>query len=230
MVRMMIIKKHSQTTLIYSLISLILFTFSAAIFAWDLQHDKDEIKIYTQTIPGSNFKAFRGEAIVYSDLLNVLAHQVNLESMSEWLQDCTESELISQVSEQDFYLYQRTKAPWPVSDRDYVLHMNITQDPANYSVLMTFEASSDFSKSDSDCVQVTKLTGYWRFTPLEANKVLVEYETSADPAGQVPSWLANSFVVDQPLGTLKNLKKRVEEGRFTLPDNITFKAPLFTKE
>ena len=201
---------------------LVFLTLSSSTYAWDLEHEEDGIQIYTKDISNSNFKAFRGTTVVNSDLINVIAHQVNIESMSEWLQDCSESELISKLNGQDMYIYQRTSAPWPVSDRDYVLHMKMTQNPDDYSVLITFEATREFSKADVDCVQVTQLTGYWRFTPLAINKVLVEYETAADPAGQLPSWLANSFVVDQPLGTLKNLKKRVEGNRYLLPKEMGF--------
>lgn len=216
--------KYQQAYLV-----LIFIIFCSNSYAWNLEHDKNGIQIYTKDIAGSDFKAFRGKTIINSDLINVIAHQVNIESMSEWLQDCSKSELISQLNGQEIYIYQRTSAPWPVSDRDYVLHMKITQDPEDYSVLITFEASSEFSKSDVDCVQVTQLTGYWRFTPIEENKVLVEYETAADPAGQIPSWLANSFVVDQPLGTLKNIKKRVESKRYILPKDMSYiKAAIFS--
>jgi hypothetical protein len=218
----MILKKSKPRKTLYALFVLLIITLSTNTYAWDLEYDEDGIQIYTQDIAGSNFKAFRGTTTVNSDLINVIAHQVNIESMPEWLHDCSKSELISELNGQDMYIYQRTSAPWPVSDRDYVLHMNITQDPQDYSVLITFEASSDFAKTDSECVQVTKLTGYWRFTPTEADKVHIEYKTAADPAGQVPSWLANSFVVDQPLGTLKNLKKRVENKKYVLPETMSF--------
>ena len=92
----------------------------------------------------------------------------------------------------------------------------------HYSVLMTFEAEIQASENNEDCVPVTQLKGYWRFTPKSLNRVLIEYETSADPAGDLPAWLANSFVVDQPYGTLKKLKQRVENNSYTLPEEMAF--------
>lgn len=204
------------------LLLLILVGQSVTCFGWTLEYDKDDIKVYTREVKGSDFKAFRGTAIVNSSLINTIAHHVNLESMTNWLQDCAESELLSMVNEHQFYLYQRTDAPWPVSDRDYVLHMSIQQDPLSFVVTMPFEATTEVTKSSDDCVRVTSLSGYWRFTPLEAFKVLVEYETQADPAGSIPAWLANSFVVDQPLGTLQKLKERVESKTYTLPETMYF--------
>jgi hypothetical protein len=103
-----------------------------------------------------------------------------------------------------------------------VLHSRIDQDPETLIVTMKFEASTQFSKSDQDCVPVTKLTGFWRFTPKNNGKIYVEYETHADPSGDIPSWLANSFVVDQPLGSLEKLRKRVEENSYVLPKEMAF--------
>jgi len=209
------------------LIGLILcLLLSTAGFSWELEYDQDGIQIFTQTIEDSNFKAFRGTVTVNTHLLNVMAHHADLEAMTEWLQDCQKSELLSQHEGKHFYLYQQTSAPWPVSDRDYVLHMQIDQDPANFIITINFEATQTFNKSDKDCVPITELTGYWRFTPIEAGQVLIEYQTSADPAGDIPSWLANSFVIDQPLGTLKKLKERVESKEYSLPEALNYiKAP-----
>lgn len=191
-------------------------------FAWTLEHDKNGIKIYTQQMSDSDFKAFRGTVTVNSTLLNVVAHHVDLQAMPDWLQDCKKSELISSANGQDFYIYQQTDAPWPVTDRDYVLHMHFEQDPVNYVVTISFEATQAFNKSDKDCVPVSRLKGLWRFTPEADNKVFIEYETFADPAGDIPSWLANAFVVDQPLGTLRNLRQRVENNTYALPEMFNY--------
>ena len=37
------------------------------------------------------------------------------------------------------------------------------------------------------------------------------YEVHTEPGGSVPSWLANSFVVDAPLQTLQGLRAKVEK-------------------
>jgi len=205
------------------LLSLLLTCLSVTpLLAWELEHDDEGIKIYTQEIEGSSFRAFRGETTVKSTLKNLVAHHTDIEQMKSWLQDCAESELIQKVSNNDFYIYQRTSAPWPVSDRDYVLHSKLDQDPHTFVVTMKFEASTQFSRSDEDCVPVTKLTGFWRFTPKLDGTIYIEYETHADPSGDLPAWLANSFVVDQPLGSLEKLRKRVEENTYELPKEMQF--------
>mgnify|MGYP000600765676 CR=1 FL=1 len=73
-----------------------------------------------------------------------------------------------------------------------------------------------------------KIQGNWGEMILE--KVLeqsglrkdIEYETQADPAGRLPSWLANAFVVDQPLNTLKHLAERIGGPSATTPQQLEF--------
>ena len=191
-------------------------------YAWELEHDGEGIQVYTQEIENSSFKAFRGEVSIKSSLHNIIAHHIDIESMELWLQDCTTSEIITKISDREFFGYQRTSAPWPVSDRDYVFYSKITQDPKTYAVTITFEASTAHSKNHEDCVPVTELTGFWRYTPRPDGYIFVEYETHADPAGDLPSWLANAFVVDQPLGTLEKMRTRVENNHYVLPDDMSY--------
>lgn len=196
--------------------------FCTSSYAWELEHDDEGVKIYTQEMDKSSFKAFRGETNIRSSLTNIIAHHVDIESMELWLQDCTESEVLRKISDRELYVYQRTSAPWPVSDRDYVFYSKISQDPTTFAVTITFEASTAVNKNDEDCVPVTQLTGYWRYTPKADGYIHVEYETHADPAGDLPSWLANAFVVDQPLGTLEKMRKRVESNTYELPDEMSY--------
>jgi len=201
---------------------LILTVTPFASYAWELELDEDGIKVYTQETPGSSFKAFRGETHIKSSLRNLMAHHADIGSMALWLQDCAKSEVLRRISDKNFYIYQRTTAPWPVSDRDYVLHAQISQDPNTFAVTMTFDASTTIEKNNDDCVPVTQLSGYWRFTPQKEGLIFVEYQTHADPSGDLPAWLANSFVVDQPLGTLEKMRQRVENNTYALPPELAF--------
>ncbi len=59
-------------------------------------------------------------------------------------------------------------------------------------------------------MRVTQVDGFWKFTPKGAGQIEVTYQVHTEPGGDVPSWLANKFVVDAPFNTLKALKERAE--------------------
>ena len=182
---------------------------------WVLQKEQDGIRIYTRTVSGSDFAAFRGETVLDTDLSTLIAVHTDVDYVKDWLQDCTHSELIGEFDPEGYHAYFRTDAPWPVADRDYVLRYEIDQDPETYAVTLPFETEVAVRPESNECVRMTELTGFWKMTPLGDGRVSVVYEVSrADPAGSLPSWLANAFVVDQPFETLRKLRRQVEQAKY----------------
>ncbi|MGH8352275.1 MAG: START domain-containing protein, partial [Pseudomonas sp.] len=53
--------------------------------------------------------------------------------------------------------------------------------------------------------------GLWKLVPMGGGEVEVTYQVHSEPGGSVPSWLANSFVVDAPYNTLAALRARAEK-------------------
>ena len=182
---------------------------------WVLQKDQDGIRVYTRTVAGSDFAAFRGETVLDTDLSTLVAVHTDVDYVKDWLKDCTHSELIGEFDPDGYHAYFRTDAPWPVSDRDYVLRYEIDQDPESLAVTLPFETEVAVRPESNECVRMTELVGFWKMTPLDNGRVQVVYEVSrADPAGDLPSWLANAFVVDQPFETLRKLARQVKRAKY----------------
>ncbi|MNF14250.1 hypothetical protein D3C80_2163940 [compost metagenome] len=59
-------------------------------------------------------------------------------------------------------------------------------------------------------IRVRRLQGEWIMRPLGERETEVTYQLQADPAGDVPGWLANRFVVDAPMVTLRTLRAVAE--------------------
>ena len=176
---------------------------------WTLRKDESGIQVYTRPVPGSKFKSFRGEMQVKTTLSTLMAVHADVAYIREWLKDCSKSKLLTEFDPKDYSVYFRTDSPWPVQDRDYVLRYHISQDPVSYALKITFNAETGVVPENKDCVRVTVLKGFWLMTPEADGQVRVRYQVEADPAGDVPAWLANSFVVDQPYHTLLRLRERL---------------------
>ncbi|WP_097458777.1 START domain-containing protein [Mangrovitalea sediminis] len=196
------------------LLSALLALHSLAASAWDLAKKNDGIEVYTELPKGSEFKAFYAITHVHASLHQLVAMQLHLDSQPDWIQDCKKSELVKRVSDREFYVYYVTHAPWPVDDRDYVLHSVIDQDPKSLVVTVNFQGVDNVLARTQSCVRAAKVEGFWRFTPEPGHQVKVEYQVHADPSGDVPAWLANSFVVDQPFQTLEKLRQHVDDPRY----------------
>ena len=67
-------------------------------------------------------------------------------------------------------------------------------------------------KKDS-FVRIESLVGYWLFEKINEDEIKLTYETLADPAGNLPAWVVNLFIVDGPHNTLTNLHKMIAESQ-----------------
>ena len=59
-------------------------------------------------------------------------------------------------------------------------------------------------------IRVRQLKGLWTLVPKGEHLTEVTYELQADPAGDIPSWLANQFVLDAPTISLRTLRAVAE--------------------
>ena len=178
--------------------------------SWDLAKDKNGVKVSTRKIEGYTLKEFKGETIVKASSDKVLTMLKNIEGYVNWMPDCKESKALKKVSETEFYQYTVTDAPWPVTDRDNVAHMKIS-DKGNGEYHIALKGSPDYIAKNSDYVRVPQLKASWQIIPQSNGGTKVVYQGLASAGGSIPDWLANSFVVDTPFETLVNLNKKLSK-------------------
>ena len=82
---------------------------------------------------------------------------------------------------------------------------------ADGSLTRKLDGQPQYLPLDKDHTRVASLQGFWRFVPQGDGKVEVTYQVHTEPGGSVPSWLANSFVVDAPFNTLSGLRTLAEK-------------------
>ena len=175
---------------------------------WRLEREEQGVSVYLADVPGSKYKTYRGVVTINGDLAAVQAAQEDIEGSCAWIFSCQQQRLLDtrgDVSE----LYTRFEMPWPVKARDSVIKVT-THIDADGGVMRLLEAVPDRLPEEKDFVRVQRVDGRWQLKPLADGKVEVTYEAHTEPGGSVPSWLANSFVVDAPLQTLQGLRAKVE--------------------
>ena len=206
----------SHKNLFISSCIIILSLSCSSIFAqaWQKKVDKNDVVVYLRDVEGSNFKEFKGETVVKSSLNALVALINDHEAMPDWMYNCSESELLKKLDNNEGYYYSYAKAPWPVSDRDAVTKFSINQNPKTKTVVVTLSGEKDFIPEKSGKVRVESITGKWKFQPIDSETVKVIYQLHTDPSGSIPSSLANSFVVDLPYETLKNLRNEVKKEKY----------------
>ena len=71
-----------------------------------------------------SLKEFRGRGVVDAPLASVLSVFNDIDKGTEWMDSCNGSRTVDDVSDREKVVYNRTHAPWPVSDRDAVVQID----------------------------------------------------------------------------------------------------------
>ncbi|MGA4633679.1 START domain-containing protein [Pseudomonas solani] len=176
---------------------------------WKLAKDEDGIKVYLSEVAGSKYKAYRGVATLKTDVATLRKLQEDVSGSCAWIHECEQQKLLKSEGA-DSWTYTRFNTPWPVTPRDSVIHANTTEG-ADGSLTRTLKGEPKYVPEEKGFVRVAAVDGVWKFVPKGPGEVEVTYQVHTEPGGSVPSWLANSFVVDAPFNTLSHLRERAEK-------------------
>lgn len=195
-----------------AIIALSLISLSAVAKDWELQETEENapVQVWTKGVSGSNFKAFRGQVTINASLQQTLAVIKDTANIPKWYHNTAVAKQIATLDNNQSLNYTVTTAPWPVTNRDSVTL--VTDKPqANGEYLIELSARPEEYPEQENRIRIPKLEGFWKLVPLAENKTEVTLQIAAEPGGEIPSWLANSMVIDMPFYSLNNLKMRIEE-------------------
>jgi hypothetical protein len=180
---------------------------------WKLQEEVDNIRIYTTDQNDSSFKAFKAVALLDTPIENLMAVMVNPKSCMEWVLNCSESYGFGKGNFNNRYAYSVNDLPWPVTDRDYVLHIRTHGNKGSGEIVMNLDATPNKRAEITSRVRVNRSDTLYRFIP-EGNKTRMIWVQHTDPNGVLPGWLVNSLLVDIPVKSLQALEKVAAKDRY----------------
>lgn len=178
---------------------------------WERVSTSDGILVERRTVPGSNLKEFRGRGLVEAPLGRVLAIIRDAPHRCEWMAQCAQDYVVEEnEAERTQISYHRTKAPWPVADRDSINRAELRVDLAQHRVFLPFEAIPHPKVPPvKGVVRMPFLRGHWLLQPASGGSATeVEYQVHANPGGSLPEWMANLASKKLPLLTIVGLRKQ----------------------
>ena len=206
-------------TSILTIILLSLFvsvSFPAQLYGWELakEDEKNEIKIFTREVENSNFKEYKAVMKIKASLSSLVALVDDIAACPKWIHTCSQGKLLERISPTESYNYTINEAPWPVSDRDAIVHTTISQPTPKGPVTIDIRGVPGYIPQKKGLIRVKMIKGFWRFTPLGKGFAEVIYQVHNDPGGDLPSWLVNSVVISQPYHTMINMREMVNKTKY----------------
>lgn len=174
--------------------------------AWEKEYDQDKLVIYTRAANDIKFREFKAEIVFDGKLEACIAAFVDYKGHKDFMYSIANCELVDRANSQEYYLYYVIDFPWPYTDRDMITKVKFTKQ-SNTLVTMRLDSYPN-KKPLTDLVRMEVTEGEWRFEQINATQLKITYTNKSDPAGNVPAWMANMFLVNGPKDTLLGLKDR----------------------
>ena len=183
---------------------------------WKIILNKNGIVVDQRKVQDSNLHEFRGRGLIDTPMMQLLAVLADASRRTEWMHDCVGSWLIEKIDDRTDVAYNRTHAPWPVSDRDAVLQGRTTVRLESREVRNYFYAvEHPKGPPVRGVVRMPFLRGHWYFRAVNGGRsTCVEYQIHANPGGLIPGWLANQTSKQLPFLTLEGLRRQVQRRQY----------------
>jgi len=201
----------SMTITSIKLAALVLFsTFASAAIAqynWKLSKDKDGIKVYQSEVKHSKFKAIKVECTLEGTYDKLIAILDDVVSHKKWVYNNKSSTILKRISTNEFYYYSETHLPWPMTNRDAIVHLKMNKDSLNRFLKVSAVSVPGYAPEKSGLVRVPRSEVSWFVTMPSAKTVSIIYIFDAEPGGSLPAWVANMFTDKGPYESFKKLSE-----------------------
>jgi hypothetical protein len=188
---------------------------------WTLKKTNDGINIYTKTVSASGLKGIKVKCSLPAKLSQMVALIMDVDSGEDWVYGTKSSILLKKVSPSELYYYSEVDIPWPLSNRDFIAHLIVSQDPRTKVVTINGPTEANYLPVKKNIVRVNHSNGKWILTPTKNNIIQIEYTLEVDPGGTVPVWLVNLFATNGPTETFKKMKAQVQKSQY-VNANLSF--------
>jgi hypothetical protein len=179
---------------------------------WAFKNEKEGVKVYYKNT--SNIQEIKLISSIQSTLSGMMQLFSEVDHYPRWGYKLSESRLLKKVSPTEMYYYSRIDFPWPLSDRDIIMHSKMVQDPVTKKVVSTSVAVPDFIPTVKDVVRIRTANTVWTIFPGVGGWLYSEYYIYSDPGGSLPAWLINMAIDVGPRETVKNIRNILRDPKY----------------
>lgn len=181
---------------------------------WELVKKDEDMEVYLRKPEGQKYEDVRIITVADASVKEILAALEDIPYYSEWGYATKTSEFVRKISKSEFDYYIGISMPFPVKDRDVIIHYKREKDPHTGYTNIQLSSNPDLRKERDGHIRVRQFECSYILKPLKNGSVEIEYTVSADPGGNLPAWVVNLFTTKGPIHTMRGLLELLESGRY----------------
>ncbi|MET1256784.1 hypothetical protein [Aliikangiella maris] len=179
---------------------------------WELEIEKNGVKIYTIKTPGQDLKKVKGTVTVKATLNQIVDFLQDQDVCDDF--SCLQAEIIERINSQFYYNSFRYPAPLFFKDREFVTQSHFVQDPKTLELFYYHTAAPGVIPPDDCCVRLSRFYVLWRFKPVGDGKVEIQFMRDFDFGGFVPNFLLNPNMGASAYSLLNRLQGLLDRERY----------------
>lgn len=176
---------------------------------WSLKKDEYGIKVFTRKTAQFRFVEIKVECQLEGRLSQLVAVLLDANNHYRWVYKTIKSSLLKPADSSGIYFYNEIESPWPLSNRDLVVHMTVHQDAATRVLTVEGGNVDNYLPISNNKVRVKYSRVLWKVTPVSKTGFKVDYRIQIDPGGSVPAWLVNMSISKGPFESFLKLKEEI---------------------
>lgn len=171
---------------------------------WILKNEKDAVKVYYRKTSG--IYELKLTTSIKVPLPGIVRLFDEVHKYAAWGYKVSEARLLKRVSATEMYYYSRIDFPWPMSDRDVILHTKLSQDPHSLAIYSVSTSEPDYIPEVKDVIRMRDVYTKWTLIPGPGGWLYLEYYLNSDPGGSIPDWAINMALDVGPRETIKRMR------------------------
>ncbi len=183
---------------------------------WNSEKNKDDIAVFSRSVPGSGlreFKAVSDVAAKAADAVNVIE---DVDHYTDWFPGIKEIKIIKKIGSAESIVYELEDVPFPMNNRDCVFDITSAYDSDTKITTLRINALPDYIQPKKGIVRMKNVAAFWRFVPDDANGIVtVSYQIYAEPGGNVPAWAANKSMSKRVFAVFTKLREQLKGPKYS---------------
>ncbi len=174
-------------------------------YNWKLSKNEGGIKVYLSEVKHSKFKNIKVECTLEGSYDKLMAILNDVTNQKNWVYNNISSSILQRISSNEFYYYSKTYLPWPMTNRDAVIHLKMNKDSLNRFLTISAVSVPGYAVEKKGLVRVPRSHVSWYVTMPSAKTISIVYIFDAEPGGSLPAWVVNMFTDKGPYESFKKL-------------------------
>jgi hypothetical protein len=192
---------------------------------WTMATSSDDLTIYTRYRPGQNLKDYKAEMLINAPMARVMAILGDVQSMREWFYLMREIRFLKIDRPESAYIYAAVDGIWPVSPRDVVAHVQISQDPISKAITVHSQSVDGMVPEQPGIVRIPQMQSTWVLRPISSTQTEIKMEGQSNPGGWIPPIIANFAVTILPRQAMNKLRSMLTRPEYQDAQKVFDKNP-----